>query len=173
MYQTLSAGPDSFRNTLYDKGSLSSRRWDSRSMATKDPSIETTDYVHMVLRWQLRLRRRPVKRKRSLYPISSPCWRRSKSLKRSVIRTLSRAVRRLTSRITASQSRAGLNPTPSLPISASDVSEAADLRILLLLLAIDFVGPLAPPSAPPSPLPSWLLLLAEPGSWVCESCIGF
>ena len=50
------------------------------------------------------------------------------------MRTRSLAVLRLTSRMTASQSRAGLNPTPLLPINASDVREAADLRMLLLFV---------------------------------------
>lgn len=86
------------------------------------------------------------------------------------MRTLSRAVRLRTSRITASQSRAGLNPTPPLPMSASDVSEAADLSLLVLLSAINFVDPPEPFSGPPSPLLSFSLL-AKPGSWVWESCV--
>lgn len=45
------------------------------------------------------------------------------------MRTRSLAVLRRTSRMMASQSRAGLKPTPPLPISASDVREAADLRM--------------------------------------------
>lgn len=45
------------------------------------------------------------------------------------MRTRSLAVLLLTSRMTASQSRAGLKPTPPLPISASEVRDAADLRM--------------------------------------------
>lgn len=45
-----------------------------------------------------------------------------------MIRTLSRMVLRLMSRITASQSRVGLHPIHALPINASDVSDAADRR---------------------------------------------
>lgn len=77
------------------------------------------------------------------------------------MRTLSLAVLRRTSRITASQSRAGLRPIPPLPINASEVREAADLRVLLLVLlrpfarsaTVDAPRPSSAQPVPPRPPP--------------------